>query len=149
MTQAFQSQVISLVYEGVFEMFPGLRIVLVEGGFAWLPPLMWRMDKHYKRLKGEVPHLKRLPSEYIRDHIWATTQPMEEPPNPKHLLQAIEHLGTEDKLMFATDYPHWDFDEPDRAFSVRLPGELKRKIFSENARALYQLGEAGDGHTVG
>ncbi len=137
MAQAFQSQVISLVCEGVFERFPNLRVVLMEGGFAWLPSLMWRLDKHWKRLRTEVPHLKRPPSEYIREHMWATTQPMEEPPDPKHLLQVIEQLESEDMLMFATDYPHWDYDDPDRAFQVRLPADLKRKIFSENARALY------------
>ena len=41
--------------------------------------------------------------------------------------------------MFATDYPHWDFDAPDQAFPVRLPAELERKIYSENARAVYRL----------
>ena len=137
MAQAFQSQVISLVCEGIFERFPGLRVVLMEGGFAWLPSLMWRLDKHWKRLREEVPLLKRPPSEYIREHMWATTQPMEEPANPKHLVQVIEHLGSDDMLMFSTDYPHWDFDDPDRAFPVRLPPALKQKIFSENARALY------------
>jgi predicted TIM-barrel fold metal-dependent hydrolase len=139
MAQAFQSQVISLVYEGIFERFPDLRVVLMEGGFAWLPSLMWRLDKHWKRLREEVPFLKRPPSEYIRKHMWATTQPMEEPTNPKHLLQVIEHLGSDDMLMFSTDYPHWDYDNPDRAFPVRLPDALKRKIFSENARALYRF----------
>ena len=139
MAQAFQSQVISLVCEGVFERFPGLRVVIMEGGFAWVPSLMWRLDKHWKRLREEVPFLKRPPSEYIREHMWLTTQPMEEPANPKHLLQVIEHLGSDDMLMFSTDYPHWDFDDPDRAFQVRLPSELKRKIFYENARALYSL----------
>ncbi len=39
--------------------------------------------------------------------------------------------------MFATDYPHWDYDDPNRAFQVRLPADLKRKILAENARALY------------
>lgn len=137
MSMAFQSQVISLVYEGVFERFPNLRVVLMEGGFAWLPSLMWRLDKLWRRLRDEVPHLKRRPSEYIREHMWATTQPMEEPHNPKHLLQVIEQLESDDMLMFATDYPHWDYDDPDRAFQVRVPADLKRKIFSENARALY------------
>jgi predicted TIM-barrel fold metal-dependent hydrolase len=143
MAQAFQSQVISLACEGIFERFPGLRVVLMEGGFAWLPSLMWRLDKHWKRLREEVPFLKRPPSEYIRKHMWATTQPMEEPTNPKHLLQVIEHLGSDDMLMFSTDYPHWDFDDPDRAFQVRLPSELKRKIFYENARALYSPAVGG------
>ena len=143
MSQAFQSQVISLVSEGVLERFPDLRVVMIEGGFAWLPPLMWRLDKHWKRLRDEVPHLKRLPSEYVKEHIWLTTQPMEEPTNPKHLLQVIEHLGSEEKLMFSTDYPHWDYDDPNRAFPIRLPPDLKQKIFSENARALYRF-EAGE-----
>ena len=139
MSMAFQAQVISLVSEGVFERFPSLRVVLMEGGFAWLPSLMWRLDKHWKRLRDEVPHLKRTPSEYIREHIWVTTQPMEEPPEPRYLLQVIEQLGSDDMLMFATDYPHWDYDDPDRAFPVRLTPDAKRKIFSENARALYAL----------
>jgi uncharacterized protein len=139
MSMAFQSQVISLVCEGVFERFPKLRVVLMEGGFAWLPALMWRLDKLWERVGHEVPHLKRRPSEYIRNHMWATTQPMEEPRNPKHLLQVIDHLGSEDMLMFATDYPHWDYDDPDRAFQATVPAELKRKIFSENARALYRF----------
>ncbi len=139
MSMAFQSQVISLVCEGVFERFPGLRVVLMEGGFAWIPSLMWRLDKHWRRLRQEVPHLERPPSEYIREHMKATTQPMEEPPDPAHLLQVMEHLGSDEMLMFATDYPHWDYDAPDRAFPVRLPDDAKRKIFSENARALYAL----------
>ncbi len=113
--------------------------MLLEGGWAWLPALMWRLDKVYKRLHDEVPHLKRLPSEYIHEHIWTTTQPMEEPHNPEHLLQVIEHLGSDDMLMFSTDYPHWDFDDPNRAFPVRLPEDLKRKIFHDNAKALYKF----------
>jgi len=135
--QAMQSQVISLVCEGVFDQFPGLRVMLTEGGFAWLPPLMWRLDKHWKRLRDEVPHLRRPPSEYIRDHMWSTTQPMEEPDNPRHLLQVIESFGSNDKLLFATDYPHWDFDAPDMAFPIKLPRDLEQRILSENARELY------------
>ena len=80
MVQAFESQVISLVCEGTFVKFPELRIVLIEGGFAWLPALMWRLDRSWRILHSEVPHLRRLPSEYIREHFWMTTQPMEEPP---------------------------------------------------------------------
>ena len=141
MAQAFQAQVISLVCEGVFERFPALRVVLMEGGFAWLPSLMWRLDKHWKRLREEVPFLERPPSEYIREHFWVTTQPMEEPPERKHLLQVIEHLDSDDKVMFATDYPHWDYDDPEKAFPIRLEPALKRRIFSENARSLYRLEE--------
>jgi predicted TIM-barrel fold metal-dependent hydrolase len=138
MPAAFEAQLISYVYEGVFERFPTLRLVLIEGGFGWMGPLCWRMDRAYKQLKDEVPHLKRLPSEYVRDHVWLTTQPMEEPTNPAHFHSIVEHIGA-DKLMFATDYPHWDFDAPDLAMPVRLDRDVEAKIMAENARQFYKL----------
>jgi predicted TIM-barrel fold metal-dependent hydrolase len=139
MSQAFQAQVVSMVCEGLFEEFPRLRVALLEGGFAWLPSLMWRLNKNWKGLRREVPWVQRLPSETIREHIRLTTQPMEEPEDPKHFLALLEMLGSDDLLMFATDYPHWDFDAPDQAFPVPLPPALERKIFIENARAVYRL----------
>jgi predicted TIM-barrel fold metal-dependent hydrolase len=138
MAQSFQAQLISLVCEGVFEHFPTLKIVLIEGGFAWLPALKWRLDRSWRRLRDEVPHVPGLPSDYIDRHVWLTTQPMEEPPQPEHFLQLIEELGAE-RLLFATDYPHWDFDSPDQALPVRLAPAVERKIMAENARALYRL----------
>lgn len=139
MPQTMQAQVTSFVFAGVFERFPGLRIVLIEGGMAWLPSLMWRMDRAWERLRDEAPHVRRPPSAYVCDHFWVTTQPMEEPPERAHFLQFLDQLGMDDRLMFATDYPHWDFDSPDQAFPVRLPEDLARKIMAENARALYRL----------
>ena len=123
----FQAQVISLVFEGVFERFPTLQIVLIEGGFAWLPSLMWRLDTHWTAAASEVPHLTRPPSEYVREHFWVTTQPIEEPPDPAHLLAVFDNMGGTDRMMFATDYPHWDFDAPRRALRVKLPAERGRR----------------------
>ena len=139
MPQTFQAQVISLVCEGVFEAFPGLKIVLIEGGFGWLPSLMWRLDMSWKRLKEEVPHLRRLPSETLHDHIWLTTQPMEEPERPEQFLELLEQGNLYDRLMFATDYPHWDFDSPEQAFPEKLPPDLEARFMAGNARALYRL----------
>lgn len=134
----FQAHLVSLVTEGVFVKYPGLRFVLVEGGVAWLAPLMWRLDKNYKALRAEVPWLTERPSDYIREHVRLTTQPIEEPDRPEHLLQVFEMIDAARVLMYASDYPHWDFDDPVAAFS-RVPGDLKRRIFVENARELYRL----------
>ena len=142
MTQAFEAQVLSLVSEGIFERLPNLRIALIEGGFSWMPSLMWRFDKNYKGLKEEVPWLRKLPSEYILEHFRMTTQPMDEPPNPQHLLQIFDMIGRDDFLMFATDYPHWDFDAPDRALPSVVRGELRRKIMADNATAFYDFERA-------
>ena len=124
--------------EGVFEHIPNLRVALVEGGFAWLPSLSWRLDKHYKRLHEEVPHRKRLPSEYIRSNIWVTTQPIEEPERPEDLLATCEWIGW-DRIMFSTDYPHWDQDDPRYAFKAPLTEQHKRMVFRENALSFYGL----------
>ena len=138
MMLAFQAQLVSFVLEGVFVRFPGLRVVLIEGGFAWVPPLMWRLDRSWRALREEAPWLTRPPSEDIRAHARVSTEPMEEPENPRHLNEVIAQLGCDEMLMFATDYPHWDFDAPDLAPPRQLEPALTRKIMAENARALYR-----------
>lgn len=138
--QAMQANLISLVVEGAFERFPGLKVISVENGMGWIPSLMWRLDASWRLLRSEVPHLKRAPSEYIREHFYVTTQPMEEPNRPRYFLQLIEQLGDlVDHLLFASDYPHWDADAPDECFPVPLPEETLRKIYFENAARLYGL----------
>jgi predicted TIM-barrel fold metal-dependent hydrolase len=138
-TESMMALITSLVLEGVFEEFPTLKLVLIEGGFVWLPSLAWRLDKHWKTLKAEVPHLKRAPSEYIRDHFWFTTQPIDEPNKPQHMRETLEWIGF-DKILFSTDYPHWDFDDPATALSkIRMNEQERRMIFRDNAAALYGL----------
>jgi predicted TIM-barrel fold metal-dependent hydrolase len=139
MPPSLQTQVVSLVCEGVFERFPTLKIVLIEGGFAWLPPLMWRLDRAWERLHDEVPHLRKPPSAYIREHFWMTTQPIEEPHKREEFGQLLDHLAMPDRLMFATDYPHWDFDAPDAAVPVEVGQDLEAMIMAGNAKALYKL----------
>lgn len=134
----FMAQINSFVCEGVFEKFPGLKVVAIEGGISWLPHLMWRMDKNYKALRDSVPWLKRLPSEYIQEHILLTTQPIEEPANPKHLASIFEMFDAGNMVMFSSDYPHWDFDNPRMALSP-LPRQMRQKIFFETASRLYGL----------
>lgn len=140
MAGVFATQVTSIVCEGVFDRFPTLKVALIESGFTWLAPHMWRFDKEWKNLRRLVPWMKRAPSEYIREHIKLTVQPVDAPMgNPKHLLQVIDQLGSDDMLMYASHFPRVHAADPEEALIRHLPESVARKVRSENARALYGL----------
>jgi uncharacterized protein len=134
--ETMQAVVASLVFEGVFERFPKLRVVIMEGGLGWIPSLNARMDKHWSRLRSEVPHLKRPPSEYVSEHMWFSTQPMEEPGTSAELLDLFDRIGW-DRLLFSTDYPHWDFDDPRYAFRANLTEAQREQLLYGNACKFY------------
>lgn len=136
--QCSQSVVTSLILEGVFERFPRLKVVMVEGGVAWAASLCWRLDAQWKKLKRELPHLKHLPSEYLRRNIWFTTQPIEEPDPRSQLAETFDWIGW-DRILFATDYPHWDFDDPAHALPMQMTDTQRRALFLENAKAVYGI----------
>ena len=73
----------------------------------------------------------------MRSNVWFTTQPVEEPEPREHLAEAIEWMGW-DRVLFATDYPHWDFDDPAHALPLKLTEAEKRAVFVENAKAVYR-----------
>jgi predicted TIM-barrel fold metal-dependent hydrolase len=139
------NSVASLVFEGVFDRFPNLKFVFVEQSWSWVIPFNWRLDASWRLLKSEVPHLQRKPSEYVREHCYFTTQPMEEPENAEDqetLYRLLESEGMGDKLMFSSDYPHWDFDSPYESVPESFPLEWRRKILGGNASALYKIYES-------
>jgi uncharacterized protein len=135
-SQTMMAHCVSLVTEGVFERFPTLKFAFIEGGVCWAPYVMGRLDRMYPALKAETPWLNKLPSEYILSNCYFSTQPIEEPDNKEHLLQLLAMLRAEKTVIFASDYPHWDFDNPILAF-VGFPPDLKRRIFVENALEMY------------
>ncbi len=135
---SMQAQVASMILEGVFEHFPRLRVVMIEGGFGWAPSLAWRLDAHWAKMRNETPHVKMKPSEYMRRNVWFSTQPVEEPEKPEDLRRICEWIGW-DRLLYASDYPHWDFDDPFRAFPIPMSETEKRMMFHDNAVAFYQL----------
>jgi uncharacterized protein len=136
--QAYMTQVISLITNGIFDKFPNLQVAFIEGGFEWVPFMMHRMDSAYKGLRQETPWVKRMPSEYFRDNMRFTTQPMDDL-SPKEFLNTIDAMGTDKMLMYATDYPHWDFDSPERTFPKNISSDLRQKILFDNAREFYKL----------
>jgi predicted TIM-barrel fold metal-dependent hydrolase len=138
--------VASVIAHGIFERFPNARFVLIECGVAWLPALLWRLDADYKALRKETPWLTRLPSEYAREHIRLTTQPLEQPQDKRHLWAVLEAMSGGEVLLFASDYPHWDFDDPT---TIQLPETWEADVFDGNARDLYRLPAAAGTASAG
>jgi predicted TIM-barrel fold metal-dependent hydrolase len=135
-SQGFQSQVASLICEGVFAKYPALKVVLIESGVTWLPGFLWRFDKFWRGLRTEVPWVDRAPFEIVRDHIRLTIQPFDVPDTRETVERAIEHLGSDDILLYASDYPHWQFEGDDVVPDGFSPA-LRRKIAYENPLATY------------
>jgi predicted TIM-barrel fold metal-dependent hydrolase len=144
-TQMMMTHLASFIMHGVFEKFPTLRLLLVEGGVAWVPAFLWRLDTEFRNDPAETPWLTRLPSEYFREHVRLTTQPLEFPPDNEQLVTVLEMYDAKDVLLFATDYPHWDTDELDHV-SARLPTQWLPQILGGNALTVYS--ERGLGQTV-
>ncbi len=136
--QSCQSLIVSMVYEGVFDRIPDLKLIIVEGGIAWLPSLAWRLDKIWEKNRMELSHVKRPPSEIIREHVWLTSQPIEEPDKRQQLVETIDWIGW-DRVLYASDYPHWDFDDPQRALPVQLTEDQRNGFFRDNAFKAYGL----------
>lgn len=133
----FASQVNSLVFSGVFEELPGLRFVLSESGWTWLPACMWRLDWEWRAGHREVPWVQAPPSEYIRRHVLLTTQPTDAG-TPAQLREVIDQLGSEGMLMYSTDFPHRSGSDPE-SILFALPAAQRDRILWQNAADLYGL----------
>jgi predicted TIM-barrel fold metal-dependent hydrolase len=132
----FQSQVASLITEGVFGKFPGLKAVLIESGVTWLPPFLWRLSKFWRGVRAEVPWLTRPPADIARDHIRLTVQPLDGPEDGSAIEKALSHLHSDEMLLYASDFPHWQFDG-DAVMPPGIPRALHRKLMVDNPLATY------------
>jgi predicted TIM-barrel fold metal-dependent hydrolase len=130
-------QFAGLIYGGVAERFPKLRIAFLECGVGWVPYWMERMDEEWeKRGKVEAPLCKRKPSEYVKHgNLFFAMEPEEE-----MVPYVIERIG-DDKILFASDYPHWDGIFPHVVSTIRgrkdLSDQAKSRILGENAKRFY------------
>jgi predicted TIM-barrel fold metal-dependent hydrolase len=126
------------VINGMGERFPKLPVIWIEAGLAWIPFLMQRLDHEYMLRPSEAPLLKKKPSEYMRD-MYYSTQPME--------IQDIDAMKTtfrmmnaETQLLYASDYPHWDFDLPSTIYDLPFLSEkAKHNILGGTAARLFKL----------
>jgi predicted TIM-barrel fold metal-dependent hydrolase len=130
-------QFAGLIYGGVAERFPRLRVAFLECGVGWIPYWMERMDEEWeKRGKIEAPLCKHKPSEYVKRGNWFFAMEPEEETLP----YVIQRIG-DDKILFASDYPHWDGIFPDVVSTIRgrkdISEESKAKVLGENAKRFY------------
>jgi uncharacterized protein len=108
-----ESSITSLCFGGTFEKFPGLRVLFSGFGFAWLPSLLWRLDREWRTFRHDVPWVKRPPSEYVLDSVWLSTWPVGEAAAEWASLFTSERLRS--RVVFGSHDPF----EEDTVDSVR------------------------------
>lgn len=132
----FHTQLGSLICEGVFVKYPKLKVVLIESGVTWLPPYLWRLAKFWRGVRNEVPWIDREPHEFVRDNVRLTIQPFDAPAAAAQIGRVIDQLQCDDMLLFASDFPHWQFDGDD-ALPPGISAALRRKVLVDNPLATY------------
>jgi predicted TIM-barrel fold metal-dependent hydrolase len=131
--QIAMSNLASVIFEGVFERYPTMTVFFVELGFSWALTLGWRMDREWKNFRFDTPWLKKSPMEYVQSNVRFTSQPMDEPPKREQLWRVMEMMGADHVVCFASDYPHYDADNPQSALAA-LPDGLRQRIGWETAK---------------
>ncbi|WP_241032468.1 amidohydrolase family protein [Rhodococcus pseudokoreensis] len=126
------------IINGLPERFPNLKVIWIESGLAWIPFMMQRLDHEYLMRQSEAPLLRQLPSDYIRQ-MYHTSQPLEVT-DMKLLESTFTAMNAQDSLLYASDWPHWDFDLPSRIMNLPfLDRDAKLNILGGNARKLFGL----------
>ncbi len=126
----------TMVYDGVFERFPTLRVCTVEAGSGWVAEWIDRLDYRFSYM-GHTTRMKRPASEYFARNIWISADPVE-----RTLPHMIELVG-DDKFFFGSDYPHAEgFTDPvakAREALARLPRASLDKVLGDNAAGFFGI----------
>ncbi len=126
------------VINGLSERFPKLPVIWIEAGLAWIPFLMQRLDHEYMMRPSEAPLLKKKPSDYMRE-MYYSTQPIEIQ-DREAMECTFRMMNAETQLLYASDYPHWDFDLPSTIYDLPfLSDKAKHNILGGTAARLFKL----------
>ena len=142
-TFSMMANLVHMVTTGVPVRYPDLRIAFTEAGISWVPFLMYKMDKEYIERRREVPFLTEKPSHYLKKMYFAT-QPVEEPENLGDLITLMDLYEGKNTTIFASDWPHHDFDHPMKVHQIPFTNEVRRKVFGENALRLFKIDASGN-----
>ena len=132
---AMMANLMNMMETGVPVRFPNLRICFAEAGLTWVPFLRMRLDKEHNEWRYMWPFYGDRPSKWIQKFYFAT-QPVEEPEKRRDLTDIIRIYDGEDTTIFASDWPHHDFDHPRAVFELPIPELMKRKVMGANALRL-------------
>lgn len=136
--QPLMSHVASMITQGVFELYPNLKVLLVGGGVSWVLGFLAKMDYWYKIDSQEATWLTRLPSEYFHEHFRVATVSMEAPPANNRFIDALRTMpAMDDLLIYASGYPARGWEEP-ASISARLPLEWHEKVMGHNAMEFFR-----------
>lgn len=142
---ANMTTIASLMMNGVPVKFPDLEFVFLEQDLGIVPLIEARLNREAAQHPYEVPLLEKTPEEYMRERFYFATQPLPEPNDIRHARQLIDMVGP-DRIMFATDHPHGDFDPPGavvQKYFGHLSEDNRDKILYRNADSVFNLGIQG------
>jgi predicted TIM-barrel fold metal-dependent hydrolase len=127
----------SFIFEGVFERLPGLKLLMLEGGFTWVPPYLWHLDQTWAEVRIQTPWVSRYPSEYVIESVRVGSRPFDGPTPDGPLLDVLEWMEAGKTLLFASDYPRWDWTDPATTFEI-APAPLRERILAGNATDFFR-----------
>jgi predicted TIM-barrel fold metal-dependent hydrolase len=132
-----QVHLASFVFEGVFTTHPDLRVAVMDAGFAWVPPYLWYMDQSWEALRSQTPWIDRHPSEIVLEHFAFTTRPAEPAVPDDAAADIMRWMKADRTLMFASDYPRWDWAAPGDLPSP-FADTLRERVLGGNAADFFR-----------
>lgn len=141
----------NMIMTGVFDKYPDLEVVMIEGGLNWVPFLKMRMDEVYQDHPEDIQltervtdlgqeYLQKTPSEYIDEHFSFSSQPIDIPKKPKNFEAMLDMTNADNSLMFASDYPHYTLELANWAFESNvIDEEMRENILHKNAERVLRI----------
>lgn len=141
--------VINMIMTGVFDKYPDLNLLVQEAGVNWIPLVAYRADELYQVYGQDVDMvtrvhelgqetIQRMPSEYLFDNVYVTTQPIAMPKNARITAAQLDVCHAQEMFVFSTDWPHGSVDSPAWVVEHRgIDEDVQSAIYHENAEDLF------------
>lgn len=139
----FINHLANMMAGGVLDRLPSLRLVFADGGYDMCAPFIWRLDKDYRPMRGDMPWMTKVPSDYIAQHVRFVAHSLEGPEDPAQLEEYLFMSQADTILLYGSNYPSWDMFHPNAAFAA-VSTPLRQRILAGNSAELYGARLASD-----